>query len=29
MVTQKVAESARAESVGLVDVTFFERAATF
>src|SRR5881397_224205 len=28
MVTQKVAESARAESVGLVDVTFFERAAT-
>jgi uncharacterized coiled-coil protein SlyX len=29
MVTQKVAETARAESVGLVDVTFFERAATF
>ena len=29
MVTQKVAESARAESVGLVDVPFFERAATF
>ena len=29
MVTQKVAESARAESVALVDVTFFERAATF
>ena len=29
MVTQKVAESARAESVGLVDVTFFERADTF
>jgi len=29
MVTQKVAESARAESVGVVDVTFFERAATF
>jgi uncharacterized coiled-coil protein SlyX len=29
MVTQKVAESARAESVVLVDVTFFERAATF
>ena len=29
MVTQKVAESARAESIGLVDVTFFERAATF
>src|SRR5215510_16262669 len=29
MVTQKVAETARAESVGLVDVGFFERAATF
>jgi len=29
MVTQKVAESARVESVTLVDVTFFERAATF
>jgi len=29
MVTEKVAESARAESVVLVDVTFFERAATF
>ena len=29
MVTQKVAESARAERVGLVDVTFFERTATF
>ena len=29
MVTQKVAETARAERVGLVDVSFFERAATF
>jgi hypothetical protein len=29
MVTQKVAETARAEHVGLVDVSFFERAATF
>src|SRR5204862_7786983 len=29
MVTQKVAETARAEKVGLVDVGFFERAATF
>ena len=29
MVTQKVAEQARAEGVGLVDVSFFERAATF
>ena len=29
MVTQKVAESARAEHVALVDVSFFERAATF
>jgi hypothetical protein len=29
MVSQKVAETARAEHVGLVDVTFFERAATF
>jgi hypothetical protein len=29
MVTQKVAETARAESVGVVDVVFFERAATF
>jgi len=29
MVTQKVAETARAENVGLVDVSFFERAATF
>ncbi len=29
MVTQKVAETARAEHVGLVDVGFFERAATF
>jgi hypothetical protein len=29
MVTQKVAETARAEHVGVVDVTFFERAATF
>jgi hypothetical protein len=29
MVTQKVADTARAESVGLVDVPFFERAATF
>ena len=29
MVTQKVAESARAESIGVVDVPFFERAATF
>ena len=29
MVTQKVAEAARAEGVGLVDITFFERAATF
>jgi len=29
MVTQKVAETARAENVGMVDVRFFERAATF
>jgi hypothetical protein len=29
MVTQKVADTARAERVGLVDVPFFERAATF
>ena len=29
MVTQKVAETARAESVGVVVVVFFERAATF
>ena len=29
MVTQKVADSARAEGVALVDVPFFERAATF
>ena len=29
MVTQKVAETARAEHVGLVDVSFFERTATF
>jgi hypothetical protein len=29
MVTEKVAESARAEKVGLVDVAFFERSATF
>jgi hypothetical protein len=29
MVTQKVAETARAEKVALVDVPFFERAATF
>ena len=29
MVTQKVAETARAENVTLVDVPFFERAATF
>jgi uncharacterized coiled-coil protein SlyX len=29
MVTQKVAETARAEQVILVDVPFFERAATF
>ena len=29
MVTQKVAETARAENIGTVDVTFFERAATF
>jgi uncharacterized coiled-coil protein SlyX len=29
MVTQKVAETARAEHVGVVDVTFFERTATF
>ena len=29
MVTQKVAETARAEKVGLVDVAFFERSATF
>lgn len=29
MVTQRVAETARAEHVGLVDVLFFERAATF
>ena len=29
MVTEKVAETARAERVGLVDVPFFERAATF
>ena len=29
MVTQKVAETARAEHVVLVDVPFFERAATF
>jgi uncharacterized coiled-coil protein SlyX len=29
MVTQKVAEAARAEGVVLVDVPFFERAATF
>jgi hypothetical protein len=29
MVTQKVAESARAEKIGLVDVPFFERSATF
>ena len=29
MVTQKVAETAVAENVGIVDVGFFERAATF
>ena len=29
MVAEKVAETARAEKVGLVDVPFFERAATF
>ena len=29
MVTQKVADQARSEGVGLVDVAFFERAATF
>ena len=29
MVTQKVVETARAERVPVVDVTFFERAATF
>ena len=29
MVTQKVAETARAENVPMVDVPFFERAATF
>ncbi len=29
MVTQKVVETARAENVALVDVAFFERAATF
>ena len=29
MVTQKVAETARAERVGVVDVAFFERSATF
>jgi len=29
MVTQKVAETARAENVGIIDVPFFERAATF
>ena len=29
MVTQKVAETARAENVGVVDVPFFERAAIF
>ena len=29
MVTQKVAETARAERVSIVDVPFFERAATF
>jgi hypothetical protein len=29
MVTQKVAQQAHAEGVGLVDVNFFERAATF
>jgi hypothetical protein len=29
MVTQRVAETARAERVGTVDVAFFERAATF
>jgi hypothetical protein len=29
MVTQKVAETARAENVATVDVPFFERAATF
>jgi hypothetical protein len=29
MVTQKVAETARAENVVMVDVPFFERAATF
>ena len=29
MVTQKVAETARAENVSVVDVPFFERAATF
>jgi hypothetical protein len=29
MVTQKVAETARAENVGVIDLPFFERAATF
>jgi len=29
MVAEKVAETARAEKVSVVDVTFFERAATF
>ena len=29
MVTQKVADTARTEGVALVDITFFERAATF
>jgi uncharacterized coiled-coil protein SlyX len=29
MVTQKVADAARAQGVGVVDIAFFERAATF
>ena len=29
MVTQKVAETAQAENIGVIDVPFFERAATF
>jgi len=29
MVTEKVAETARAENVPVIDVPFFERAATF
>jgi hypothetical protein len=29
MVSQRVADTARAQNVAMVDVTFFERAATF